>query len=711
MTSISGFYTPSTYQNTTALGQNLQLRKSISDLQTDIARLQEQQATGKKAFTHGDLGSESNVVQGLRQKVSGLDGYLRTISQVSTRTEGIQGALDVLQQAGDRLGINGMTALNTDADIQLQQIPREAQGALESMITALNSNIDGRYVFAGAETQTRPVTNQDAIMNGTPGKMGLKEFSQLWLDANVGDDGMGRLSITRGEGVLAPETLSLKSEGGVFGLKLRGVEIDGSASMPGLYETANGARGDLTFTGPGAPGDQVDLTFELPDGTETTIVMKGVSAKIGTPPTDVVEYEIGDTAEQTAINFRVALEARVKDLVAGEVSGAASAAAADSFFEDNPPRIPEGDPATGATRLASAGNTTVKWYNGPGMPNVTVDGHIQGSAPGLPALNDAPANPKAGDQFLVGATPTGGDPFDTHAGEIATWDGTAWSFAAPTAGTRAVADTNANWDSPPQPADLRGQIVEYDGANWQVFDPGTDGVQVLAGDQAGGDRSDAVMRWDAGTSSWSVVDPQPTTLIDDNANPKRIGTYDGFAWTWTTPELGQEIDDTSVTPAATRVWDGSNWAPTGRGPEDIPEARDTVIAKVDDGTYVSYGARANETAFVDTLKAAAILAAVEHGGDNADHYHALASRAAPNLKSAAAKVIDTRTAIGVTEDRLNTLKNRHEDVGYLTEQQVNRIEKADEYEVATSLLDAMNQLQATYSITGKLSQLTLANFL
>lgn len=702
MTSISGFYTPSTFQNTTSLGQNHQLRQSISDLQTRIAQLQEQQATGKKAFTHGDLGSQSNVVQGLRQKVSGLDGYLRTISQVMTRTEGVQGALDVLQKAGDRLGINGMAALNTDADIQLQQIPREAFGALESMITALNSSVDGRYVFAGAETQTRPVASQEAIMNGTPGKMGLRQFADLWLQANVGGDGMGRLSITRGEGVLAPETLSLKSEGGVFGLKLRGVETQGEMSMPGLYETANGARGDLTFTGVGAPGDQVDLTFELPDGTETTIVMQGVAAKVGTPPADVVEYEIGDTAEETAINFRVALEARVKELVAGEVAGAASAAAADSFFEDNPPRIPEGDPVTGAIRLASAGKTTVRWYNGPGMPNVTVDGHVLGSVQGLPQQDDAPISPRAGDQFLVG-TPTPGDPFDTHAGEVATWDGTAWSFAPPSNGMRAVAD--ANWTNPAH----QGQVMIYNAGVWTVDTSYTPGQQILAGDQAGGARADSVMTWDGAT--WTVADPQPTTLIDDNATPKRIGTHDGFAWTWTTPEVGQEIDDTSVTPAATRVWDGTNWGPTGRGPENIPDARDTVTAKVDDGTYVSYGARANEAAFVNTLKAAAILAAVEHGGDNAEHYHALTSRAAPNLKAAAGDVIETRTAIGVTENRLETLKSRHQDIGYLTEQQVTRIEKADEYEVATELLNIMNQLQATYSITGKLSQLTLANFI
>lgn len=708
MTSVSGFYSPSTFQNTTALGQNLQLRKSVADIQTEISRLYEQNTSGRKAFTHGGLGSQSNVVQGLRQKVATLDSYLRSISQVSTRTEGIQGALDVLQKAGDKLGINGMAALNTDADIQLQQIPREAFGALESMITALNSSIDGRYVFAGAETQTRPVADQDAILNGTPGKMGLKDFAALWLKADQGADGMGRVNITRGDAPFAPETLSISSEGGVFGLKLRDVDATGDFSMPGVYETANGSRADLTFTDKGNPGDQANLTFELPDGTETTIVMQAVSHRSDPPLQGVVEYETGTTAEETAINFRVALENKILDLTKGEVAGASSQAAANSFFDDNPPRVPNGTPPETATGLIGAGKSTVQWYKGPGVENVAVNGHVQGTVDGLPLSDNAPANPRAGDSFLVGPTPTGGDAFDTHAGEVATWDGSAWTFTtlgAGDAGMRVVADDN--WTNP---AD-RGQIMEWDGAAWVPFDPGTDGVQIIAGDQAGGARSDAVMRWDAGTGTWSVADPQPTSLIDDNASPKRIGTHDGFSWTWTTPELGQEIDDTSTTPSSVRVWDGTNWAPTGRGPESIPDARNTITAKVDDGTYVSYGARANEQPFVDSLKSAAILAAIEHGGDNQAHYAALASRAAPALKDAAAETVDARTGIGVTEARVESLKARHEDVGYLTEQQVNRIEKVDEFEVATQLLNAIKQLQAAYTITGQLSQLNLANYI
>lgn len=67
--------------------------------------------------------------------------------------------------------------------------------------------------------------------------------------------------------------------------------------------------------------------------------------------------------------------------------------------------------------------------------------------------------------------------------------------------------------------------------------------------------------------------------------------------------------------------------------------------------------------------------------------------------------------LGVVQERIDTLDSRHNDVNYLTKEQVNRIENVDEYEVATELLNAMTQLQATYQITGKLQQLTLANFL
>lgn len=516
MSAISSFYTPSVLNRATTLGQNLRVRDSVSTLQNRINTLTEQQTTGRWATTHGDLRSQSTLVQNLRQKTATLEGYARTLNQVQTRIEAQQGATDIVQQASDALGIYGMAALNTDAEIQLQQVPREAFGAMERIITALNSNIEGRYLFSGADTQTRPVVDLDTILEGKPGKMGLKDAVANRLLADLGgpiDDAGnppdGRVTVSR-----AGSQVTVQHDGGDFGLKLQNAtfptgNIQPTAPTTGVVGTPTGSTLSMDF-GTLAHGDEVVLTFELPDGQTVDVTMLAVNQRSRAPAEGVVEFEIDDDPAISTANFVNALRGRVTEIARSDLAGASGVAAASDFFDVYPPRVVDGADPVGAPTFDTSGANVVDWY--------------------------------------VGA----------------------------------------------------------------------------------------------------------------------------------------------------------------RGPAD---ARDAMTAKIDDATWVSYGARANESELRDALKFTALLAAVPYTDDTVDRYHAVTSRAAPGLKATAGDVVDMRSAIGVTQRRLEVTLDRHEDVRYLTEQQALRIEKVDEYEVATELNNLITQLQGTYSITAKVQQLSLVNFL
>lgn len=53
--------------------------------------------------------------------------------------------------------------------------------------------------------------------------------------------------------------------------------------------------------------------------------------------------------------------------------------------------------------------------------------------PVISILNDAPNTPSKGDRYIVG-TPTAADPWETHDGEIAWYDGSSWQFDSPSDG-------------------------------------------------------------------------------------------------------------------------------------------------------------------------------------------------------------------------------------------------------------------------------------
>ena len=90
----------------------------------------------------------------------------------------------------------------------------------------------------------------------------------------------------------------------------------------------------------------------------------------------------------------------------------------------------------------------------PGHPNSLLFNYWANS---IAQQNNPPASPETGDTYLVGSTPTGD--WVGHAGELAVWSGSAWSFSAYFPDT---ADTVRN-KTPGADLDI------YDGASWVEY--------------------------------------------------------------------------------------------------------------------------------------------------------------------------------------------------------------------------------------------------
>ena len=228
-----------------------------------------------------------------------------------------------------------------------------------SIVGILNTQVGDRYIFSGSAINTPAVASADDIMNGTATQVGLKQVISERQQADLGTSGLGRLVITSP----TPTSVQVAEDvaGSPFGFKLSsvtssltGATVTGPAGSPAAISVSLGA------TNPN-PGDQVSLTFNLPDGSTESIQL---TATTTTPP-PTGSFTIGATPTATAANLNAALNSSIGTLANTALVAASAVAAGDNFF--NTDGTATGTAATnnlstpaaitGSTALQTATNT------------------------------------------------------------------------------------------------------------------------------------------------------------------------------------------------------------------------------------------------------------------------------------------------------------------------------------------------------------------
>jgi flagellar hook-associated protein 3 FlgL len=152
------------------------------------------------------------------------------------------------------------------------------------------------------------------------------------------------------------------------------------------------------------------------------------------------------------------------------------------------------------------------------------------------------------------------------------------------------------------------------------------------------------------------------------------------------------------------------------GESGATPARQTAIAQVGPGTTVAYGMRANEQAISTLVANVAALAATSYSAGNPNaqaSYQALSQKVAANLDGQSG----TQSISGIEADLANaqtTVSNagklNTQTQSTLTDMMQN-IDGVNQSQIGEQLLTLQNSLSATLSVTARLAQLSLVNFL
>ncbi len=328
----------------------------IGKMQERFSQLQVQLATGQKATNLAELGNDRYFDLSLRSRISRLEGYQNSVDMVNTRLSMFDNVLGRL----DKIEGDARTSITPSSygsgNVNFGTVPSLAKSRLDEVLNLMNTDIDGRYLFAGSKSDKKPVESLSAVLDGVAGKAGFKQVAAERLQADLGT-GNGRLTQT-----LATDTVTLAEDGAhPFGFKLSTLTAS-SAAVTLTQPTGSPQSLSVKFNSVPLAGDTVTLGLTLPDGTEEGITLKAVT---GTPGAG--EFQIGADANATAANFNTALHSSLTGMAGTKLTVASNYAAAENFFNGQGQAVQrvQGPNFATATSLTTADPaTTVIWYKG-----------------------------------------------------------------------------------------------------------------------------------------------------------------------------------------------------------------------------------------------------------------------------------------------------------------------------------------------------------
>jgi flagellin-like hook-associated protein FlgL len=323
--------------------------------------LQGQLASDRRAETFGGLGAERGTSLDMRAQLSAIGSLRSGIQGAETRLQMMDRSLERMRSIGADLRSTAVSRpFDPDASGKTS-MQKLARLQFEEVVDLLNGELNGSRLFGGRRTDSHPVLDARAILEGdAAGRAGL---NTLVAERKLADRGAGtgRLLLAGGgpAATIAEESAPL-----AYGLKL--ASAAGSAAITAGYAAGPPANIDFTVTGTPADGETVRVALTLPDGSTETIAL---TARTSVPPggASAGEFEIGAGPAATGANLRAALGLAVDQLVNGALPIASARAAAVSFFAGTPTTPPARVPAPAATATAPIEGTaadTVIWYQG-----------------------------------------------------------------------------------------------------------------------------------------------------------------------------------------------------------------------------------------------------------------------------------------------------------------------------------------------------------
>lgn len=372
--------------------------RQFAATRSQLEELQRQLSTGLKATTYGGLGAERSMAITFQSRVTDLESYQATTNQVQLRMKLLDTSMTRLTKIPTDIKAtldpnNFVLRLDNRTDAQ-----KSARIALDEVVGLLNSEADGRYLFSGKSTSTKPVIDVNRLLEGEGAKDGLRQVTAERLEADLGTNKMGRLDLsTAGTAVSVNRQTPLSAE---FGFKIADAETSSAGISVSLAGGAPVTGATFNVTGAVNAGETVTLELTNPDGTASKVTLKATNSN----PPGTGEFLIGANGAATAANLQSALGTALTRTAKTDLAAASAIKAGENFFDTFGGAVPQrvdttsggGSLATATTLRDATADDTVVWYSG-------FNGAIDTSDPSTLPRSDSVAQVDRGVEVGYGA--------------------------------------------------------------------------------------------------------------------------------------------------------------------------------------------------------------------------------------------------------------------------------------------------------------------
>ncbi len=281
-----------------------QLRNQNAQLKAEMNKLNQEVVTGQAADLGKRVTGDFMPLAAIDRSLKMLDSFDTTATEAELFTSSAQAALGVVHEVASDVAPLLISSVTNSSYTSQQAVANDARQSLEAAISALNTQVAGRYAFSGVASDTRPVVNAETmiaeLMTATSGATDADSFVTAvsdWFDAPAG--GGGYLDVAYGG-----------SDQPLAGFRV-GPDEEARATVTAADEPIRDTLKGLAMAAllaEGVFGTDMNTRSDIANAAGTTIIgadsaLIGLRADIGTAESQIAEAQTRNAAERAALEL------------------------------------------------------------------------------------------------------------------------------------------------------------------------------------------------------------------------------------------------------------------------------------------------------------------------------------------------------------------------------------------------------------------------
>ena len=152
------------YSSVGDLALTFQQRRQNVQIKTDLGRLSQELASGRKADLSTTVAGDYSPIVSIERSLRAAGAYATALTEAELFTSTMQSSLEMVQNTSSELAPSLLTASSSGHTTFLQTTATDAETKLAGVVSALNTRIADRSTFAGAATGGPALADSETML-------------------------------------------------------------------------------------------------------------------------------------------------------------------------------------------------------------------------------------------------------------------------------------------------------------------------------------------------------------------------------------------------------------------------------------------------------------------------------------------------------------------------------------------------------------------